>query len=187
MPERSRQLVSGILEDLWHALPHIGDALWHHQAELPEQATNLVGLRSARLNEALAHTVERQYGLLFDAFDRHEAHVRSGDRLTDRLGIGDIVLVGFHIGLDELRGHQAHRMSKTLQSSGPVMRTTAGFHPDQARRQLREERRHWSRLSCFFSTALPRSSTPCTWNTFFARSMPIVVIFIADAPLGSSG
>src|SRR5499426_1583038 len=142
MPERSRQLVSGILEDLWHALPHIGDALWHHQAELPEQATNLVGLRSARLNEALAHTVERQYGLLFDAFDRHEAHVRSGDRLTDRLGIGDIVLVGFHIGLDELRGHQAHRMSKTLQSSGPVMRTTAGFHPDQARRQLREERRH---------------------------------------------
>src|SRR5262249_34129578 len=57
MPERCRQLVSRILEDLWHALPHIRDALWHHQTELAEQATDLVGLRSARLNEALAHTV----------------------------------------------------------------------------------------------------------------------------------
>jgi hypothetical protein len=110
-----------------------------------------------------------------------------GYRLTDRLGIGGIVLVRFHIGLDELRGHQSHRMSKTLEFSGPVMRTAAGFHTNQARRQLREEARHLVALSCFFSTALPRSSTPCTWNTFFARSMPIVVIFIADAPLGSSG
>src|SRR5262250_3928712 len=33
-------------------------------------------------------------------------------------------------------------MSKTLEFSGPVMRTAAGFHPNQARRQLREERRH---------------------------------------------
>src|SRR5262245_25890114 len=142
MPERCRQLVSGILEDLWHALSHSRDALGHHHAELAEQAPDLVGLRSARLNEALPHTVERQYGLLFDTFDWHEAHVRSGDRLTDRLGIGDIVLVRFHIGLDELWGHQSHRMSKPLELSGPVMRTAAGFHPNQARRQLREERRH---------------------------------------------
>src|SRR5262245_42499688 len=55
--ERCRELVSGILEDLWHTLPHSRDALWHHQAELAEQATDLVGLRSARLNEALTHTV----------------------------------------------------------------------------------------------------------------------------------
>src|SRR5262245_5620724 len=80
MPERCRQLVSGILENLWHAPPHIGDALWHHQAELAEQATDLVGLRSARLNETLTHTVERQYGLLFGTFDGHEAHVRPGCR-----------------------------------------------------------------------------------------------------------
>src|SRR5262245_61639325 len=57
-PERCRQLVRCILEDLGHALPHIRDALWHHQAELAEQATDLVGLRSARLNEGLTHTVE---------------------------------------------------------------------------------------------------------------------------------
>jgi hypothetical protein len=40
----------------------------------------------------------------------------------------------------------------------------------------------WSRRSCFFNTALPSSSTPCTWNTFFAKSMPTVVIFTVDAP-----
>ena len=57
MRERCRQLVSRILEDLGHALPHIRDALWHHQAELAEQATDLVGLRSARLDEALTHPV----------------------------------------------------------------------------------------------------------------------------------
>ena len=40
----------------------------------------------------------------------------------------------------------------------------------------------WSRLSCFFKTVLPRSSTTWIWNTFFAKSMPIVVIFMTDAP-----
>jgi hypothetical protein len=30
----------------------------------------------------------------------------------------------------------------------------------------------WSRLSCFLSTVLPRSSTPCACSTFFARSIP---------------
>src|SRR5262249_34851440 len=56
-PEHCRQLVRGILEVLWHALPHIRDPLWHLQADLPEQATDLVGLRRARLNEALPHPV----------------------------------------------------------------------------------------------------------------------------------
>ena len=40
----------------------------------------------------------------------------------------------------------------------------------------------WWRLSCFLSTAFPRSSTPWTWKTFFAKSMPTVVIFMVDAP-----
>src|SRR5262245_52094788 len=57
MPERCREFVRGILEDLGHTLSHIRDALWHHQVELTEQATDLVGLRSARLNEALTHTL----------------------------------------------------------------------------------------------------------------------------------
>src|ERR1700687_3460469 len=41
----------------------------------------------------------------------------------------------------------------------------------------------WARLSCFLNAVLPRSSTPCIWIRFFAKSTPTVVTFIADAPL----
>ena len=44
-----------------------------------------------------------------------------------------------------------------------------------------------SRRSRFRSTAFPRSSIPCTCMTFFARSIPTVVIFITDAPIRLSG
>ena len=45
----------------------------------------------------------------------------------------------------------------------------------------------WSRLNYFFKAVWPHSSTAWIWNTFFARSIPTVVIFMMDAPLGSSG
>jgi len=86
--------------------------------------------------------MQRQYGLLLDTLDRNQAHVRSGHCLTDCLGIGDIVLVRFHVGLDELWRHQAHGVSKTLEFSGPVMRTAARFHTNQAPRQLGKQSRH---------------------------------------------
>src|ERR1017187_2063047 len=44
-----------------------------------------------------------------------------------------------------------------------------------------------ARRSCLRSTAFPRSSIPCTWNTFFAKSIPTVVIFMLDAPIHLSG
>src|SRR5690606_19508189 len=42
-------------------------------------------------------------------------------------------------------------------------------------------------ITCFLRSRctraeLPFSSTPCTWKTLFARSSPIVMILIADAP-----
>jgi hypothetical protein len=61
------------------------------------------------------------------------------------------------------------------------MRAAAGFHADQAGRQVGEERRHLLALERLLEHGLPRSSTPCTWNTFFARSIPTVVIFISVA------
>src|ERR1700729_4139691 len=39
------------------------------------------------------------------------------------------------------------------------------------------------RFSFFLTTAWPRSSTPCTWNTFFAKSRPIAVVFMVVAPI----
>ena len=43
------------------------------------------------------------------------------------------------------------------------------------------------RFNCLRKTALPRESTPCTWKTNFAKSIPICVMFIVDAPAGLSG
>jgi hypothetical protein len=51
----------------------------------------------------------------------------------------------------------------------------AGLHADQARRQLGEERQQ--------TTTLPSPFTPWIWNTFFARSSPMVVILVMDGPL----
>src|SRR5262249_36393992 len=39
------------------------------------------------------------------------------------------------------------------------------------------------RLSFRATTTLPSASTPWTWNTFFARSSPMVVIVVMDGPL----
>ena len=103
LSQRGRQLVACILEQGRHPLGHVADASGHDQSELAEQATNLVALRGARLHEALSHPVQREHGLLLDALDRHEAHVRSPHRFADRLGVGDIVLVALHVGFDELR------------------------------------------------------------------------------------
>src|SRR5262245_19816891 len=38
------------------------------------------------------------------------------------------------------------------------------------------------RLSLRATTTLPTASTPWTWNTFFARSIPMVVIAVMDGP-----
>ena len=38
------------------------------------------------------------------------------------------------------------------------------------------------RLTRFWMTTRPRSSTPWSWNTFFATSIPSVVHFIAHPP-----
>ncbi len=105
-------------------------------------------------------------------------------RFADGLGICGVTLVRLDVRLHELRGHQLYRVPERFQLPRPVMRAAARFHADQAWRQVGEERHTCSRFSGFLSTALPRSSTPCTWITFFAKSIPTVVIFISVASPG---
>ena len=60
-------------------------------------------------------TMQCQAALLLRRLGRDEPHVRPGDRLTDRLGVGGIVLMPLHIGLHVGRRHQAHSVAKRLQ------------------------------------------------------------------------
>src|SRR6516225_9875578 len=50
--------------------------------------------------------------------------------------------------------------------------------PTRQAGRLAKKTATWSRRSCLRTTTCPRSSTPCTWNTFFAKSKPIVVTFM---------
>ena len=84
--------------------------------------------------------------LRFFALHRHEAHVRSLRCFADRLRISSIVLLPFH-----------ERLHVGGRDEPGVMATAA-------------------LLSFLRKTTPPLASAPWTWNTFFARSNPTVVI-----------
>src|SRR5256885_17133797 len=99
------------------------------------------------------------------------------------LRIRHVVLVRLHVRLHKLRRHQTNRVPEPFQHASPVMRTGAGLHADQARWEVHETTAHLVPFQLLRSTSLPRTSTAWTWKTFFAKSIPTVVIFTADAPI----
>ena len=117
--------------------------------------------------------------------DRDEAHVGAGDGFADGGGIRRIVFAataGHAVGRDELRRHQFDGVAVLPEQPCPVVRAGTGFHADQARRQLRDQRQQFcARHFRLDQGGLPLSSTPCTANTFLARSIP-TVIMLMDFP-----
>jgi hypothetical protein len=77
--------------------------------------------------------------LLCHRLDRNKAHVRPPDGLANRLSVGCIGLVPPHVWLNVLRRDQPDFVADTRQFTRPVVRTGAGFHADNARRQLPKE------------------------------------------------
>ena len=133
--------------------------------------------------------MHRQHGLLLDVLYRHIAHVGSAHRFTNRLGIRNVVLVRLHVRLHELRRHQLDRVPAPLKFSRPIVRAAAGFHADQAGLQLGKVFCHAPCASSACATPVPCRAHPRreSEKTSFAKSMPIVVIFMSDAPLCFSG
>ena len=66
--------------------------------------------------------------LLLDRLDLDEAHGRTGRCFHDRLGVGHVVFLGFHIRPDELRRDQPHLVAETRQHASPVVSRGAGLH-----------------------------------------------------------
>lgn len=140
--ERAGQLVGAVFDQLWNSRGDVSDSLRHDETELTQQPADLVRLRGARPHESPPDPVQGKDRLLLNVLHRDEAHVRPPDRFANDLCVGRIVLVGLDVGLDELRGHQPHRVAHALQLSTPVVRATASLHANQARRQVEEERGH---------------------------------------------
>ena len=59
-----------------------------------------------------------------------------------------------HVRLHELRGHEFDRVSQRGKFSGPIMGTGAGFHADETRLPIGEERQHVMTLDLFFESRL---------------------------------
>jgi hypothetical protein len=138
--ERSRQLVRAVLDQLRHATGDVRNAFGDDQAELGQQAPYLVGLCRPSLDEALADAVHGEHRLLLDILHRHEAHIRPTHGLADRLGIGNVVLVGLDVGLDELRSHRLDGMAQALELARPVVHAATCLDADQTRREVGEVR-----------------------------------------------
>ena len=63
--------------------------------------------------------------LLVYLLDWHKLHGGPCHGLTDGFGIGWIILIRFHIGLDELRRNEFHRMAMFAKTACPIMRATS--------------------------------------------------------------
>ena len=154
LPEHPGQLVLGILQDQRHLLGDVTDPLGYDQSVLGQEAPDLVGLGGTRLHEPLARAVQRQYRLLLDRLHGHEPHVGPADGFADRLRIGAVVLVGLHVRLHELRRDELHGVTEGLQLARPVVRAAAGFHADEAGREVREEQRELGAFELFLQRRL---------------------------------
>jgi hypothetical protein len=91
-----------IADDPRQSSPQIADVLWNDNAVLREKAADLIDEPDAISNQATANPMKGLHGQLFGGLDGHEAHVWSADRLADGLRIIPVVLVGLHVGRDEL-------------------------------------------------------------------------------------
>lgn len=140
--EVARQVVLAVLDDLGHPPQELADPLREGKAVFGQQPANLVGLRRARLDEALPGAMHAEDRLLLNVLDRHRRHVRPRHGFADRRGIRRVVLVALDEGFYVLRCDQLHRVPERLQFPRPVVGAAAGFQADPAGRELREEGQH---------------------------------------------
>ena len=84
--------------------------------------------------------MQRRQVELFGGLRCDELHRRALDRLGDRLGVAEVVLLSLAIRAHVFRRHQPGIVTEQLEPATEVMRADAGLHADQARRQVRQPR-----------------------------------------------
>jgi hypothetical protein len=82
--------------------------------KLGQVSADGIDYRGLLADEQMTGAMQRQTTLLLWRFGRHESHVRSGNRFTDRFGVSGIILMPLNIGLNVGRRHQADSVAKRL-------------------------------------------------------------------------
>jgi hypothetical protein len=110
------------------------------------EAAQSVGKCRPFLDKALPGAVQAEDDLLVFFLDRDDAHVGAGDGFADGLGVRRVVLAALArqaVGRDEFGCLQPDGVSVLTELSRPVVCAEAGFHADDARRQLRDD---WQKM-----------------------------------------
>jgi len=120
-----------------------GDFLWQNDAEFANQSAQSVVGGRALFDESLPGAVQAEDGLLVFFLDRDKSHLGPGDSFADGRGIRRVVLAAaarHAVGRDKLGGHQFNLVAVLPKLSGPVVRSAARFHADQAGREIGNQR-----------------------------------------------
>src|SRR5580700_3162851 len=129
-----------VADDSRQSPPQIADVLCNDNAVFPEKTADLIDEPDAISDQATANPMNRLHRQLFGGLDGHEAHVWSTDRLADGFSVIPIVLVGLHIGRDELWTDQSDIVTKVGKRLRPKVCAVRSLHANKARWQVGEER-----------------------------------------------
>src|SRR4249919_374313 len=88
--------------------------------------------RGLLAHQQMTGAVKRQAALLLGRLGLDEPHVWSAYGFADRLRIGRIVLMPFHIGLNVSWRHQLYGVAPCLQLARPMVRRGTSLHANQA-------------------------------------------------------
>ena len=93
-------------------------------------------------DQKLSDTKDHRSPLGLFALHGHETHRPALRRFANSLGICRIILLPLDEGLDVGGRDEPHLMAQLPDLSAPEVRASAGFHRDNTRWQLAEERQH---------------------------------------------
>jgi hypothetical protein len=101
-------------------------------AKLGKVGSDRIDQLRAPTDQKIPRSMQHQQGLLIGRLDRHEPQRWACHGLTDGSCISSIVFRPFDIALHVARRHQAHGVTEL----GDFTSSSAGFHADQAKRNL---------------------------------------------------
>jgi hypothetical protein len=120
-------MCTGIIGDDRQQLLDSFASLRGNNAKLSQVRSHSIDQLRALDHQKVAGPMLHQLGLLFGRLHLNETHGGPTYRLTNRLGIGCIVLVALDVGLHVLRWHQSDFVTELGEFSGPIVRRGAGL------------------------------------------------------------